>query len=350
MSDLATVARIDTEGNVHFESSVLADIQPHQVLLQASFSALSAGTESALLAGKILPLPQTIGYAMAGTIKAVGTAVSHLKVGDQVVSTAAHANVQLIDAANVTKVPDGVDLSDACFFNLAHTALYAIRQSEIQAGQPLLIIGQGLVGQLITLFGQLVGAMPIVAIERNAERLGLAGFSGADIGVDAENAHALIPEILEELGIDGFPAVIEATGLREPLQNAVEWVGERGKVVMMSTTASEHGFQGLDTLMMKGASLVGGYVNSKPFSLSRRDLEIVAWPPSMASQTRPYQSKNEWTSDEDIKVFLNALCYGRIDLEHLKSHCFGWRELPEVYQTLASGNHDFMGVYFDWNS
>lgn len=346
---LSHVAIVNTDGSLGFKDLPLEDLQPHQVTVRSHFSSISAGTESALMAGYILPLPQIIGYSMAGIVEAVGSDVQHLKVGDAVVSTAAHADIQNIDAANVTLVPEGVSLEQACFFNLAHTALYAIRQAEIQAGQPLLVIGQGLVGQLITMFGQLAGAMPIVVIENNPERLTLAGLSGADVGVAAANASSAIPALLKELGQGGFPAVIEATGLRDPLNNAIQWVGERGKVVMMSTTADDGDALDTHTLMMKGASLVGGYVNSKPFGLQRRDLEIVAWPPSMSTQVKHYQAKDEWSSDEDIKVFLTALKYGRMDLEHLISHRFSWRDIPAAYDLVKQKDRHLIGGVFNWN-
>ncbi len=146
----------------------------------------------------------------------------------------------------------------------------------------------------------------------------------------------------------GFPAVIEATGLRDPLNNAIKWVAERGKVVMMSTTAGDGDALDTHTLMMKGASLVGGYVNSKPFALQRRDLEIVSWPPSMSTEVKQYQAKDEWSSDEDIKVFLNALKFGRIDIEHLISHRFSWQEIPAAYELVNKKDRHLMGGVFAW--
>jgi NADPH2:quinone reductase len=342
------IAEINTSGSVILKKTELPELKPHEVTVRSHFSSISSGTESALMAGKILPLPQIIGYSLAGIVEAVGSDVNHIKVGDAVVSTAAHADLQNIDAANVTLVPNGVSLESACFFNLAHTALYAIRQSEIQPGQPLLVIGQGLVGQLITQFAQLAGALPVVAIENNPERLALAGLSGADIGIAADEAEEAIPALLNELSIQGFPAVIEATGLRDPLNNAIKWVAERGKVVMMSTTAGDGDALDTHTLMMKGASLVGGYVNSKPFALQRRDLEIVSWPPSMSTEVKQYQAKDEWSSDEDIKVFLNALKFGRIDIEHLISHRFSWQEIPAAYELVNKKDRHLMGGVFAW--
>ncbi len=43
--------------------------------------------------------------------------------------------------------------------------------------------------------------------------------------------------------------------------------------------------------MQKGASLIGTYVNSKPYKLKRADLLITgSWPPVMGAKLNPYKN------------------------------------------------------------
>ena len=58
-----------------------------EVLLKAKYSAMSPGTENGLLGEHIVPLPTSIGYAMAAEVIEIGEGVEDLKVGDHVVAT-----------------------------------------------------------------------------------------------------------------------------------------------------------------------------------------------------------------------------------------------------------------------
>jgi NADPH2:quinone reductase len=343
------VARVNADGKVVLCRRVISELRSNEVLVRACFSSMSPGTELALMAGNILPLPQDIGYSLAGVVEAVGSQVIGIKVGDAVVSTASHASLQAINASNVTKVPADVELHAASFFNLGHTALYALRQAELAVGQPLLIIGQGLLGQLITILAKASGIGPIAVVDVNEDRLTMAVESGADYRFNS--AQKSLSEEDFALCLDGrhgFPCVIEATGQLGPLQDAMHWVGERGRVVMMSTTASGEESLDLSPLMMKGASLVGGYVNSKPFRLVRTDLKIEQWPPSVSGIHEAYQVKDEWSSEEDIRVFLNLLRYRRIHLEHLISHRFSWQDIGAAYAMVRDQDPMLMGGLISW--
>ena len=51
----------------------------------------------------------------------------------------------------------------------------------------------------------------------------------------------------------------------------------------------------------------------------------------MADRLAPYKNSDVWTSDEDIKVFLNMIKYGRLDVTPLISHTFSYEQIPEAY-------------------
>ncbi|TXS90293.1 zinc-binding alcohol dehydrogenase [Parahaliea maris] len=340
-------ALVSTPGKVVLVENEVSEPGPDQVLLRALKSSLSPGTERALMAGSILPLPQVMGYSLTARVEAVGSRVTDFLVGDHVVSTASHSELQLMDPRNLTAVPSGVSLEQASFFNLAHTALYGVRRSGIQLGEPVVVMGQGLVGTIAAMLAKLAGALPVIVTDIDDERLSLSRALGADVIINTARESDSLTQAALDLG--GIPVVIEATGLRSPLEEAAGLISERGRLVMMSTTKEATSPGLAETLMMKGASLIGGYVNSKPFALHRSDLEITGtWPPSMMAGSRTYQSSDVWTSEEDIRTFLNLLKLKRLNLDPLISHRFSVDRIPEAYDLVWKRDPRLLGGVIDW--
>ncbi len=303
-----------------------------QVLLKAKYSAMSPGTEKGLMCGAIVPLPTNIGYAMVAEVIEVGEGVEDLKVGDHIVTTGEHAQYLIMDELNCTLCPEGVDLRQAAFWNLGHTGMYALRRSNLQLGEPCAVLGQGFVGAITAQCARIAGAVPVIVTDLDDTRLEAAKKMGVDIAINSKDDPEGLEKAVEELGYGGLPVIFEATGARGPLMQAAELVSERGRVVMISQVHGEAMPPIDDPIMQKGASLIGTYVNSKPYKLKRADLLIEGgWPPVMGKKLNRYVNSDCWTSDEDIKVFLNLIKYGKLDINPLISHEFDYTEIPEAY-------------------
>ena len=329
---MKTMYAVCEPGNVVLKEKELSAPGPGQVLLKAKYSAMSPGTEKGLMSEAIVPLPAGIGYAMVAEIIELGEGVVDLKLGDHVVTTGEHAQYLLMDALNCTPCPEGVDLRQAAFWNLAHTGMYALRRSNLQMGEPCAVLGQGFVGAITAQIARLAGALPVVVTDLDDVRLEAARNMGIDITINTKKDPEGLKRVMKELGLNGFPVVFEATGVRSPLMQAAEILGERGRLVMISQAHGEALPPIDEPIMQKGASLIGTYVNSKPYKLCRADLYIDGtWPPVMGQRLHRYSNSDCWTSDEDIRVFLNLIRYGRLDITPLISHEFDYREIPEVY-------------------
>ncbi len=303
-----------------------------EVLLKAKYSAMSPGTEKGLMVGAIVPLPTNIGYAMAAEVIEVGEEVYDLKVGDHVVTTGEHAQYLIMNELNCTKCPEGVDLRQAAFWNLGHTGMYALRRSGLQLGEPCAVLGQGFVGAITAQVAKLAGALPVIVTDLDDARLDAAKKMGVDIAINSKKDPDGLKNAVASLGWGGLPVIFEATGARGPLMEAAELIGERGRLVMISQVHGEAMPPIDDPIMQKGASLIGTYVNSKPFKLKRADLLIKGtWPPVMGDNLNRYNNKDCWTSDEDIQAFLKLIKYGKLDINPLISHEFKFEEMPEAY-------------------
>ena len=330
MKTLYASAQLD--GTVALLEKEIPAPGPGEVLLKAKYSAMSPGTENGLLGNHIVPLPTSIGYAMAAEVIEVGPDVDELKVGDHVVATVEHAQYVVTSAMNCTLCPEGVDLKQASFWNLGHTGMYALRRSNLQMGEPCAVLGQGFVGAITAQCARIAGAVPVIVTDLDDERLEAAKKMGVDVAINSKTDPEGLEREVAKLNRGGLPVSFEATGARGPLMQAAELVSERGRVVMISQVHGEAMPPIDDPIMQKGASLIGTYVNSKPYKLRRADLLIQgAWPPVMGEKLTRYCNSDCWTSDEDIQVFLNLIKYGKLDITPLISHEFQYTDIPKAY-------------------
>ena len=308
-------------GKVTLKEKELPAPGPGQLLLKANYSTMSPGTEQALMGEHIVPLPTSVGYSMCATVIEVGPEVEEFEVGDVVVTTGEHAQYLIMDALNCTPAPKNVDKAQAAFWNLGHTGLYAVRQADIKMGEPCVVQGQGFVGAMTAQMARLAGACPVIITCHHDNKLEASkAVGGIDYAINTKTDPEGLEKLLAELDLE-IPVFFEATGQRSALLQAANLVGERGRVIMISQVHGQDMPPIDDPLMQKGASLIGTYVNSRPFALRRADLEITGvWPPVLNTKLRRFKSLMGNTVDEDIRVFLNMLAYGRLDITPLISH------------------------------
>lgn len=339
-----------SHGRVELKEKELPAPGEGQLLLKAQYSTISPGTEHTLMNGLIVPLPTSIGYSMCATVEALGPGVEEFEVGDVVVTTGEHAQYLVMEALNCTPAPRDVDREQAAFWNLGHTGLYAVRQSRLQLGEPAVVMGQGFVGAMTAQFARLAGALPVIVTDLSNERLEMARRMGVHRAINPREDPDALQREVDKLNRGGVPVVFEATGSRQPLEQAFDLVAERGRVVMISQVYGEAPPQYDQKLMMKGASLIGSYVNSRPFALRRADLGIAGtWPPVLEPRLRRFASFDGNTSDEDIRVFLDLLYYGSLGIRPLITHRFDYREIPAAYEEVWNQNPALVGGVIRWD-
>jgi NADPH:quinone reductase len=337
------------QGRVFLQEKELQKPGPGELLLEAHYSTMSPGTEYALMAGFIVPLPTNIGYSMAARVLEVGEGVTDFKVGDPVVTTGEHAQYLIMDEYNVTPAPEGIDMEQAAFFNLGHTGMYAVRRAQLQLGEPAVVLGQGFVGAITAQVAKAAGALPVIVTDLEESRLNIAREMGVHYAINTKVDPEGLSKVIKSLKREGVPVVFEATGVRQPLEQAFEIVAERGRVIMISQVHGDEAPKYDENLMMKGASLIGTYVNSKPFALRRADLKIQgSWPPIMDSKLTRYVNSDVWTSDEDIRVFLNLIYFGNLNIKPLISHRFTYEQISEAYELVWSHDPNLIGGVIRW--
>jgi len=146
-----------------------------------------------------IKFPGLIGVDIAGTVVKIGSGVEGFSVGDQVFAMAddTYAELCVVKAANLAKVPKGLDLIQAAALPLVTTTgNQLLLATGVNAGQTVLVVGAaGNVGRSAVFTAKARGATVIAGVLKR--QIGDAKFVGADqiIATDDDTAIANLPPL-----------------------------------------------------------------------------------------------------------------------------------------------------------
>jgi L-iditol 2-dehydrogenase len=253
--------------DVRYERTPVPALEPGELLIKVE-TALTCGTDvKCYRRGHPVLLknfPSPFGHEFAGTVVQIAedeTAPAKFQVGDRVVSansapcyqcfycrkgqTNLCEHLNLLNGAyaefiripaqiaryNTYRIPDHVPSEVAAFSEPLAVCLHGLQQAHITPGDRIAIMGLGPIGQLMVKAAKLKGAH-VTAIARNPRKLELAkNFGQADALVnltEAPNSEVIRQQYTTEGR--GFDVVIEAIGLPETWEKAIELV-RRGGIV-----------------------------------------------------------------------------------------------------------------------
>jgi predicted dehydrogenase/threonine dehydrogenase-like Zn-dependent dehydrogenase len=187
-----------------------------------------------------LEIPSPLGYSAAGIVEAVDTANTRFRVGDRVAiggaECAFHAEYAAVPDMLAAHVPEGVENWQAAYTTIASISLQAVRQLEPTLGDRVLVVGQGLVGLLVTAFLRASGAR-VMALDVAPARRALAHAMGAEKVVIAaqQDLRQEVRAWTDGFGIDA--AVLAASASSNgPTDQALEVLRDRGRLVVVGKT------------------------------------------------------------------------------------------------------------------
>lgn len=234
-----------------------------------------------------LPLPQVLGHEGAGVVETVGPGVTSVAPGDHVVLSYASCGhcANCADAAPqycqqfmllnyAGALPDGrAPMQGAtgpiagAFFGQSSFATHAIAYERntvkvdadlplallapygcgLQtgagtvynslaptAGQSLAVFGTGSVGLAALMAAADLGCTPLIAVDRNAERLALASELGATHTILADGRD--LTATLREIVPTGLNHIVDTTGVGPVIRAGVEALASRGQLAMLAVT------------------------------------------------------------------------------------------------------------------
>lgn len=204
--------------------------------------------------GQMAGRPHIVGYQAAGEIIEVGADVTHLKVGQKVVTVNAfgsHAELRSVPARNAWPIPDGFDILQASAipvpFGTAHECLFG--HGQLKAGETVLIqAGASALGIAAIQLAKRAGATVLATASSDARLERLKAF-GLDNGINYGRDDT-VEQVMKLTGGKGVDLVVDPVG-GATLQASLGSLGYRGRVSLV-------GNAGREPMMVDVSSLMGG--------------------------------------------------------------------------------------------
>jgi NADPH2:quinone reductase len=187
-----------------------------------------------------VPLPAGIGSEAAGTVEALGSGVTTLKVGDRVAyagTTGAYAEANNVPADKLVKLPDGVSEEAAAAALLkGMTVQYLLtRTYSVNPGQTILFhAAAGGVGLIFGQWAKHIGATTIGTVG-SPDKIALAKSHGYDHVLDLSKDD-WVKRVRELTSGEGVPVVYDGVG-KATWDGSLDCLAVRGMMVSFGNSS-----------------------------------------------------------------------------------------------------------------
>ncbi|MGE4370282.1 MAG: quinone oxidoreductase [Burkholderiaceae bacterium] len=206
------------------------------------------------------PLPHGLGFEASGIVEAVGSQVTHLKVGDRVAygqsPIGAYAEARNVPADRVVKIPDGVDFEQAAALMLKGlTVQYLFRQTyRLSEGETILFhAAAGGVGLIACQWARALG-VKLIGTASTPEKAALAKQYGAWEVIDYSREN-VVERVMELTGGKKVPVVYDGVG-KDTWLTSLDCLQPRGLMVSFGNASGSVEGVNLGILAAKGALYV----------------------------------------------------------------------------------------------
>ncbi|MBL4574933.1 MAG: bi-domain-containing oxidoreductase [Opitutaceae bacterium] len=260
-------------GKVVVEQVPEPQVMPNNVLVQVKYSCISTGTELNSVKAGGVPLwqqairqPQNVkkifhqissnglgrtyskisgnlasgspaGYSAAGVVIEVGDGIKGIQIGDRVACAGAqcayHAEIICVPKNLVVRIPVKLDDKVASTVTLGSIALQGVRRAQPTIGEVFVVIGLGVLGQLVTQLLKANGCR-VIGMDLDQERIDLAVSLGMDKGLcpHVGDNYERVSKLTDGYGVDGV-IVTAATSSSEVISTAFNMCRKKGRVVLV---------------------------------------------------------------------------------------------------------------------
>jgi S-(hydroxymethyl)glutathione dehydrogenase/alcohol dehydrogenase len=141
----------------------------------------------------------------------------------------------VVSENRVTPVPATIDKRTAPLLGCAVTTALGVvnNDAEVAIGEAVAVIGVGGVGLNIVQFAALVGAHPVIAIDRLDNKLAMAQRFGATHVINSEREADVAAVIRAIVGPDGVDKVIETTGVKGLIELGYDVAAKKGRCILV---------------------------------------------------------------------------------------------------------------------
>jgi len=198
------------------------------------------------------------------------------------------------------KVPETLTDTQAAFIEPLSCVIHALKRLRTWPGDEVLIFGAGPMGLLLVQAMRHTGASKIVVVEKQQDRRNLALDMGANAAIPPDSDFM---EQLFAMAPYGYAIVIDATGVPEVIQSALQFLKPRGQYLQFGVTSK------------------GEAVQWEPYEIYHKDLTIVG----SFALCYTFQPATAWIANRVVEI------------EPLVSHILPLAEFKQGFRDFSNG-------------
>ena len=268
--DRMRVARLYDLDDVRIEEHPVPELEPDDALVKMAVCGIC--TSDTFPWYVRLKAPAVLGHEPAGTIVKVGEAVTNFSIGDRVFihhhapcmscrhcrrkefSMCSVWRESAIDPGGLAEyirvpghnlqhdcfvLPDDMKMEDGALIEPVACAVQALkRKAPVQEGDHVLVIGAGMMGQILMLLARHYGAQTVIAADTVPYRLRKALSLGADTAINVAQQQ-LSDEVSNATGGDLADLIVVCPGSIKAMSSAFEAIGAGGTVCLFTPSTEE---------------------------------------------------------------------------------------------------------------
>ena len=308
-----------------------------EVLVRTELTGISVGTDGWMLLGRYPrskeQYPFVYGYQRVGVIEETGSEVRDLGEGDRVFvgigptrlaphsrlveSAWAYTSYGCCKAKAAVKIPDDVASEDAALTGLVAVPMVGRNLTGIEAGELVVVLGQGMVGQMAAQLCRIRGAR-VIGVDILEKRVELSRRFSSDIGVNSNEGDLV--EVVHREQRAGADVVFDCTGRSDLFNLCMDIV--RGE-------CNEHAKPG--KLCMQG------------FFPDPIPVDFGAAHHRRLTMTFPCGFDLSGTVEA-----LRLMSEKRLEIQGLVSHVWDVDQAPEAFSLMLDRPNDVLAMYIRW--
>ena len=326
-------------GQITFQEVPVPYLREDQILVRIQMIGI-CGSDIHVYHGEhpFTSYPVTQGHEVSGEIVALGASVSGFEVGQKVTiepqvycgkchpcthgkynlceelkvmgfqTTGTASTYFAVDASKVTPIPQDMSFEEGAMIEPLAVAVHAVRRYGDVAGQKVVVLGAGPIGNLVAQVAKGMGAETVMVTDVSDYRLDLAKKCGADVAVNTrENDFGAA--MVEHLGPDKADVIYDCAGNNITMNQAIRCARKGSAIILVAV------FAGMATVDLA--------------VLNDHELDL--------NTTMMYRHEDYVTAIEMVNA-------GKIQLQPLMSKVFPFGQFKQAYEYIDSNRETTMKV------
>lgn len=262
---------------IEIEDVNIPDIKEKEVLIKVKRAGICGSDNHIFNKGEIASVkakfPFILGHECSGQIVEIGRDVKNLKIGDRIAiepftncgecefckkgqfnlcnhyhflaappdDNGVFVEYLAHDYRHCYLLPENLSYEEGALIEPLAITIQAFERSNLEIGNPILIIGAGTIGLLTLMLVKTLGAGKCVVIDYYDEKLEIAKKLGADFTLNV-NDEGLLPKAREISKGKGFPVIFDSVGKENTTMFSVELAKKGGTIVIIGLSDDKSRF------------------------------------------------------------------------------------------------------------